>query len=145
MSRSGYGDEYDIGAPWLYRQAVDRAMAGKRGQAFLRELLAALDALPEKRLITEELERDGEVCAIGSVGKARGTDMSKVDAYDPRQVASLFGIAWSMAAEIAYMNDEEPYRPETPEERFTRIRAWVAAQLIEWDDPQSPEHPDTKS
>ena len=46
MSRSGYGD--DIGQWDLirWRGAVQSAMCGKRGQAFLKEMLAALDALP---------------------------------------------------------------------------------------------------
>lgn len=140
MSRSGYSDDYDRDAPLeFYRQAVDRAIQGKRGQAFLRELLAALDALPEKNLIAEELEKYGRVCAIGSVGKARGIDMSNVDVTEPTQVAKLFGIAWSMAAEIEYMNDEYSIRPETPEERFTRMRAWVASQLIEWEPLSKPQ------
>ena len=70
MSRSGYSDDWDIGdnSGWLYRGAVERAIKGKRGQAFLKEMLAAMDALPEPKLIAEELEQEGAVCAIGSVG-----------------------------------------------------------------------------
>src|SRR5262245_16738600 len=34
-----------------WRGAVHAAIFGKRGQAFLTELLAALDALPEKKLL----------------------------------------------------------------------------------------------
>lgn len=139
MSRSGYSDDYEGDRPLeFYRQAVDRAMQGKRGQAFLREMLAALDALPEKKLIADDLERDGAVCAIGAVGKARGIRMDGIDIHDPREVAARFGVAWSMAAEIEYMNDEYLLRPETDEERFARMRKWVEAQLIEWA-PLSPE------
>ncbi len=50
MSRSGYSDDCDNLQLW--RQAVDRAISGKRGQAVLREMLASLEALPQKRLIS---------------------------------------------------------------------------------------------
>lgn len=57
MSRSGYSDDYD-GDNWdliRWRGAVTSAIRGKRGQAFLREALAALDAMPEKQLIAGDL------------------------------------------------------------------------------------------
>jgi hypothetical protein len=135
MSRSGYSDDYDD--QWgliCWRGAVASAIRGKRGQAFLREMLAAMDALPEKKLIKGDLEADGAVCAIGSVGRARGVDMSGLDPEDREKVAATFGIAPAMAAEIVYENDEQwGASRETPEERFTRMRQWIEAKLIEWD------------
>lgn len=60
MSRSGYTDDCDDNwAIICYRGALKSAMRGKKGQAFLKELLAALDAMPRKRLIREHLEIDG--------------------------------------------------------------------------------------
>ena len=133
MSRSGYSDDWD-GEHWeiaLCQGKVARAFKGKRGQAFLKDMLAALDALPEKRLIANELETvDGAVCAIGSVGKARGVDMSKLDPEDPWGVADAFNIAPSMAREIVYVNDEEGSYNETPEQRFDRIRRWILQEII---------------
>jgi hypothetical protein len=132
MSRSGYVDDWD-GDDWQYalcRGRVVRAFQGKRGQAFLKEMLATLDAMPEKRLIADDLETaDGAVCAIGSVGKARGVDMSKLDPEDADGVAAAFGIAPSMAREIVWTNDEGGDLKETPEERFARIRKWVASEI----------------
>lgn len=128
MSRSGYSDDCEYIE--LYRGAVERAILGKRGQAFLKEMLAALDALPNKRLVDSELEKDGEVCAIGSVGKQRGVDMSSIDPSDQQRVAEIFGIAWSMAAEIAFINDDDWAREkEAPEHRFERVRAWVVQNI----------------
>jgi hypothetical protein len=71
--------------------------------------------------------------------------------YDADALAREFDIAPSMAAEIVYVNDEAddgrwqlgPYAPdpwpdwpqygrfvpETPEQRWARVRAWVAEQL----------------
>ncbi len=134
MSRSGYTDECENLALW--RGAVERAIKGKRGQAFLREMLDALDALPEKRLIAHELKRDdGAVCALGSVGVRRGIDMPKVsgDEWDDpvEGMGKLFGIAEAMAKEIQYVNDEQNYRPETDEQRFLRVRQWVRSQLTD--------------
>jgi hypothetical protein len=132
MSRSGYSEDGDL-EQWsliCWRGAVNSAIKGARGQAFLREMLAALDALPEKKLIAGELAAHGEVCAIGSVGQRRGLDMSKLDPEDRDSVAGAFGIAPAMAAEIVFENDNDfSWRTETPEARFARMRAWVVAQI----------------
>lgn len=127
MSRSGYSGDCENIAMW--RGAVASAIRGRRGQAFLKEMLAAFDVLPEKKLVAWELEKGGEVCAIGSVGKVRGVDMSKIDPEDYEAVAATFGIAPAMAAEIVWENDEAGPSKETPEERFSRVRAWIVAQI----------------
>lgn len=150
MSRHGYIDDMDdVLAHGRWRAAVNSAINGKRGQAFLRELLAALDALPEKNLIEEELVADGHVCALGAVGHARGLDMSKIDPGDCEGIHTHFGIANAMAREIIWINDEvcgdyvecegpptryretptRFYVPPTPEKRFEQVRAWVIAHL----------------
>ena len=140
MSRSGYSDECEHIELW--RGAVDRALGGARGQHFLRKLRDALDAMPVKRLIANAIaDRTGEVCAMGAVDPS-----ARVDPHDRDAVGRHFGIAPAMAAEIAYLNDEcgerwEPedvvgigrrFRtiPETPEERWTRMRAWVEQQIV---------------
>lgn len=132
MSRSGYND--DIDDHWQlirWRGAVASAIKGARGQAFLKEMLAAMDALTERRLIATKLEAAGAVCAIGAVGKARGIDMAKIDPKDTEQVARVFGVARAMACEIVYMNDEWQYwNTETPEARFARMRKWIEEQII---------------
>ena len=133
MSRSGYNEDYDDGNPWLYEQAVSRAFNGHRGQAFLRDMLAALDAMPVKRLIAHEWVKGDEACALGVIAKARGVsgDVAKYDPGDPegaRGAAYLLNIAESMAREVVYWNDECARR-ETPEERWTRMRKWVASAI----------------
>jgi hypothetical protein len=136
MSRSGYSD--DIDNDWQlirWRGAVASGLRGKRGQAFLREMIAAFDALPEKRLIANNLQApEGSVCSLGAVGKVRGLDMAALDPEDHPNVAHAFNVAHAMACEIMYLNDEGAFR-ETPEERFTRMRAWAVSQLIEWEEP----------
>lgn len=128
MSRSGYDDNIDDEWQLIrWRGAVASAIRGKRGQAFLKEMLAALDALPEPKLLKKELEADGAVCAIGAVGRARGVDMSKIDPEVPAQVCNAFDIPDALAREIMFENDEGVayWHAETPEDRFTRMRAWI--------------------
>jgi hypothetical protein len=131
MSRSGY--TYDCDDHWAairWSGALKSVMRGKRGQAFFQELLDALDALPQKRLIQHELIKEGEVCALGSVALKRGMDMSHVDPEDYDQVAEAFNINEKLAREVEYQNDEcGHWNGETPEERFERIRAWVVKQI----------------
>jgi hypothetical protein len=131
MGRSGYCDDWDCDqwAMIRWRGAVESALKGKRGQAFLKELVQALDALPEKKLIDDKLiSEDGSVCALGAVGKARSLDMSNIDPHDPETVSSKFGIALAMAREIEYMNDEW-FHSETPEQRFDRMRHWAVSYI----------------
>ena len=124
MSRSGYVDDPEHLE--LYRANVARSIQGRRGQAFLRELAAALDAMPVKELIQERLIDEGNnVCAIGAVCRSRGLDVSNVDCHDPDEVGKTVGISHIMAAEIEYMNDEFPWEPETPAQRWQRMRKWV--------------------
>ncbi len=146
MSRSGYTEDCDDPlACGRAKAAVNSAMRGRRGQAFLKELLAALDALPEKRLIREDLEAPAtgmplkerhDVCALGAVGRARGLDMSNLDPHDHDTIAARFGIAHMMACEIMYWNDDN-YRLETPERRFERMRKWIADQIVSEQPPEA--------
>jgi len=137
VSRSGYDDYYDGDDYWdliRWRGAVQSAIRGRRGQAFLRDMLTALDELPAPRLICGYLYRDGPeggVCALGAVGLARGMDMTDLDSYDREQVAIAFAVAPALAAELSYINDESSARPESPDERWVRVRAWVVASLLE--------------
>jgi hypothetical protein len=126
MSRSGYSDDCD--GYGLWRGTVLSAIRGKRGQAFLQALVDALDALPEKRLITHELAAEEGVCAIGSVGRLRGVDMDRLDPEDYDAVAKTFGIASPLAREIAYVNDEKTDYM-TPEHRWQYVREWAERQL----------------
>lgn len=162
MSRSGYSD--DCEDQWgliRWRGAVNSAINGKRGQAFLREALAALDAMPEKRLVTDELQADGDFCTLGVVGAARGLQLEKIDTEDWQQLSHEFGISEALAREIMFENDQTfqdhmdkyvvicgPMRPHypdwgkherrfivdnprAPELRWNRMRAWIQKHIKE--------------
>lgn len=131
MSRSGYVDDFDPWAMIRWRGAVSAAIRGRRGQALLRGLADAMDAMPEKRLIADELESQGEHCALGVVGKNRGVDMADIEPDNEHQVSSAFNIAKALAQEIVFINDEACVFDETPEQRWVRVRRWVEDNLIE--------------
>jgi hypothetical protein len=133
MGRSGYSDDCDdeYNTANLFNANIARATKGKRGQAFLRALAEALDAMPEKRLVADELETaEGGVCALGCLGKAQGKDLRGVDTEDYDKLGELFGIAPLLAREVMFENDDDfGYRTETPEVRWQRVRRWVTRQI----------------
>lgn len=135
MSRSGYTDDNDDDplAHGRWRQAVKRSLEGKRGQALLRDLVDALDAMPEKELYPGSFATaEGEFCTLGVLGAKRGTkmdDLGDEDECDPDLVGQRFGIAPAMAAEIMYLNDE--YMVDT--------RMWLDVMIC---GPMRPHHPD---
>lgn len=141
MSRSGYTDDcwgFDL---IMYRGAVDKAIAGRDGQAFLLEMIESLDALATKELIPNSFVATEGVCALGSVALKRGLDTSKIDVENDDvswKAADLFKISPKLAAEIMYMNDERgggysyatnSYVVETPDQRWKRIREWAVSHL----------------
>lgn len=132
MSRSGYTDcEEDWLALGRWRGMVASATRGKRGQAFFREMLEALDALPEKFLQAGVIVKDGECCAMGAVAIKRGMNVTWLEEEDSEAVGDAFGIAPCLAAEIAFMNDECYAHVEDGFERFKRMRAWIVSQVKE--------------
>lgn len=130
MSRSGYTDDYGDDDPLAmgrWRAAVRSAINGKRGQAALREILVALDAMPDKGLIGESLiTADGEFCTLGVLGSARGLDMSNIDPEDAEAVAALFNLAPAMVREIVFENDEGV-------ETYTWRDVEICGPLRHWD------------
>lgn len=140
MSRAGYSEDLDNWALIRWRGRVASATRGRRGQKLLKDMLAALDAMPDKALVVGELETpEGDVCALGALGRARGLDMANIDPDESDQVAAAFGIAEPLAREIVYMNDEVFDRwydqrnrrmiDLTPHQRWEKMREWVAAQI----------------
>jgi hypothetical protein len=148
MSRSGYSEDCDDWDLIRWRGAVKSAIRGKRGQDLLRELATAMDAMPVKELVAEEFQSDGQFCALGVVGAARGMPVAHLVDAEREEVAKTlaktFGIAEALAAEIMDVNDnsghfygrwalgntrgEEAERADR-ERRWQKVRAWVAQQI----------------
>jgi hypothetical protein len=130
MSRSGYADDMDDSWNYIkWRGRVASSIRGKRGQKLLTEMLAALDAMPQKRLIADELVQDGEYCALGVLGAAKGLALDSIDPHDTETVAAQFDVAEPLVREIVFINDEAGWWDDPPEERWRRVRNWVARQI----------------
>lgn len=130
MGRSGYNYDYDEpGALAMWRGVIASATRGKRGQRFFRDLVSALDAVPDKRLIANEFQRDdGAMCALGALAKVKGADLAEWREEDYELLGEAFDIAHQLAQEVMFMNDEER-SSETREDRWIRMRAWAASQI----------------
>ena len=129
MSRHGYSDDFDGNLQLgRCRGQVNSATRGKRGQAFFIALVEALDALPEKRLIKNELRQDGEVCTLGALGARRGLPLETMDPEDHEGLAGVFDVAHQLIQEVEYVNDEHGYE-DTPEQRWVRMRKWASEQV----------------
>lgn len=129
MSRSGYSDDCDNWALIRYRGAVESAIRGARGQAFLKEMLTALDSMPVKELVEGELEADGSYCALGVVGKSRGINLAEIDAENSSEVAQALGISRALAKEIVYMNDESMGYSAANLTRWQIVRNWAVDNI----------------
>lgn len=151
MSRSvNESDEWTEARQCLWDNAVSRATYSKRGQKVLQEIEAALLALPEKRLI-EGLLCDGTgVCAVGALAAHRKvlagstwqeafTVLDESGDYDEddygnsvddtaRFAEEKLKMAFSLAWDLAYDNDHR-YGALSPEERYTRVLAWVRGRI----------------
>jgi len=163
MSRSGlYEDDGDDPLAFgRWRAQVKSATRGKRGQAFLRDLLAALDSMPSKRLIAGNLEFDGrpefpypnpwediivggdelvtgrgEVVHVGEVC-ALGA-LGQARGLDMTKLSvddpEFIADAFGVAHQLAreiIWVNDDDCKGASPEERFASVRAWVARQIRE--------------
>jgi hypothetical protein len=149
-------DEDRPGQFALWDANVRRSLRGKAGQLALRELEQALLAMPEKRLIKDELvDADGDVCAVACYARHKGLDLSQ---FDPEEESDEVGVAagmprlvaWKLVAlndvvldtvwEVAhgpvqrgfgtYKGGVAHVRDMTPEERYERVLAWVRRHLM---------------
>ena len=129
MSRCGYSDDLDQRDLAMWRGHVASAIRGKRGQELLRDMRLALDAMPEKRLIRDELEEDGEVCALGAVGRYRKLDLTEVDGHDHERLGSLLNVAPCLVQEVEFINDEWGLHNSSPEQVWQSVSGWVDKML----------------
>lgn len=142
---------------FLWEANLERSLKGRKGQSALRELEAALLALPDKRLIANDtVSADGSVCAIAALAKHRGyqgdmtlpkqpdwnsdadKDSPYWDDYEYEEavegamvkIATDLGVPPMVAKAIIYENDNDDYRPDpTPEKRYARVLSWVQRKI----------------
>lgn len=132
--RIDYNDDESFpGQFHIWQANCERSLRGKAGQRELRELEAALLALPSKRLIHGSLtNEEGEVCAIACYAKHKGVDLSKFDPeYESDEVGIAAGMPRLVAWKVVEQNDIAADRRLTPEERYEKVLAWVREQLCQ--------------
>lgn len=131
MSRSGYTDDMDDLSFGRWRAIIASATRGRRGQAFFKELLVALDSMQDKRLIKDDaIDEDGCMCTLGAAARHKGIDPEDLDVYDHEDLGKRLNIAEQLSQEVMFINDEWGSSSETPEQRWQRMRDWVASQII---------------
>ncbi len=147
--RIGYSEEEAWQGQFaLHRANTERAIRGKAGQAALRDLEAALLAMPRKRLVVKALAQGGEVCAIGALlvlkrvrsGATYEAAAAEIEAtykpddiadgaYQTDDIADGEGVAPAMVAwRLVELNDIR-HEDATPEERYEIVLGWVRSKL----------------
>ncbi len=141
MSRCGYnedGGDDDL-ALGRWRGQISSALRGKRGQRFLRDLVAALDAMPVKELVSGELEtQEGAVCALGCLAKHQEKSVKVSQDWDESdwdKLGEAFNIAPQLAQEVMWINDDDNgrnyYRRVDPDnaKRWRDVREWATRNI----------------
>jgi hypothetical protein len=131
MGRSGYSDDGEYESNWdeiMAAGQLQAAIRGKRGQKFLGDLVEALDALPEKRLIAEELRSSEGVCALGCVGVSRGLNLEGLDSWQHDKMADIFDISLTLVRQVEWLNDDDCFW-QTPEQRWQSVRKWAVSHV----------------
>lgn len=142
----------------LWEANQERSLKSKRGQQALRRLEAALLALPEPKLVADEIKTaDGLVCALGALAISEGYQGSMDLPQPPAEDASdeewdkwnahaddeygdsaiedaMLALAKSLdvpklvAVAIIYENDDS-YGTQTPEARYSKVLKWTQSWL----------------
>jgi hypothetical protein len=125
-------------ASYLWEANQERSLKGRKGQAALRRLEAALLALPAKRLVADTLEDgEGQVCALAALAKHEhyeGSLQLPEEKWDDGEgdgqiEAAMLALAEELkvpklvAIAIIARNDEGYLRD--PRTRYNHILQWV--------------------
>lgn len=141
--RINYSDEEDRPGQFdLWQANCRRSLNGRAGQAALRELEAELMAMPERRLIADDLAADGEVCAVGALMKRRLVTAGAEPTAAQARLEDLNDSEWEsdyvaaqetrvprlVAWKLVELNDIE-LEGMTPEARYSAVLEWVRGQI----------------
>lgn len=132
--RINYSEDEDYPGQFeLWQANCRRSLLGAKGQAALRELEAALLALPSKRLIRNDLDDGADVCAIGALVRFKQITPQADAEFEMEDVGIECGMPRLVAWKVVELNDVElDYRwllgrsvEITPEDRYQRVLEWV--------------------
>lgn len=157
MSRfDGAGDGEGAMPYALWQHNAEMALKGKRGQQALRDMKAALGALPKRELIEGnliEVKRDEDdldkivgfegVCAVGAYALYKGQTPEQLrgwnryysggddegDCWSTSEAGKAAGLTYTLAWELSQRNDET-YSDLTPSARWWAMYGWVCSELM---------------
>jgi hypothetical protein len=141
MSRSGFHEIYDYDRDAILSMGRTKgqilsASRGKRGQAFFRKALAALDKMEDKRLAggTFGVAQGGCMCLLTSLatetGRASVLTPGRDLEYDDTicdDMADAFNVAPILLRDLVWDNDENA--PRDPASRWQWMRDRIEAAI----------------
>ena len=157
MSRVNFDDydedEYSDLRAFAFGWNEKQALGGRKGQKFLREMEAALLALPRKELVANVfVAEDGGVCPLAALALKRSKDAGKTEDDALAEVRNLLSMEDAfydnssyenceyaakalktnryMAYAVMYCADEQA-RKLNLSERYDAVLAWVRKNLKE--------------
>lgn len=161
MSRFWDGDGDNERPPHWWEIDLQRALTSGRGQRFLKEIEAALLAMPKHELaegyIVEPMDFDegiiGNVCAVGAYAAYRQVQQGKTwnqafsdlaekwggeqdDHWNTQQLGRSLGLTRTVAYELAWQNDEQ-FGDLPPDERWREMLRWVRSKIRQGNDQSS--------
>lgn len=144
----GCDDVHDQLRSWAFTGNIERSLRGRKGQKFLRELEAALLALPEKEIVAGTFHDGDKVCPLGAVyvqrRLAKGLSREEAFADMDREIGSsedrdefelieaagsALGICTPLAYAVIAQADEWISKDATPEVRYGIILQWVRGRI----------------
>jgi hypothetical protein len=141
MTRLYYDDDCNPSEEGLRQGWLRSAIRGQRGQRFLRDLVAALDALPAPELSSGSLEdpETGCCCAFGAVRRFRGPENVRLcfhpeeEDMTPDSLAEPFGVPETLAWAVVQANEEmsSGNTERDRRRRWAEVRAWAVCNLQE--------------
>jgi hypothetical protein len=141
MTRLYYDDDCGPSEEGLRQGWLRSAIRGQRGQRFLRDLVAALDALPTPELSSGALEdpETGCCCAFGAVLRFRGAENVPLwfhpeeEDMMPDSLAEPFDVSKTLAWAVVQANEEmcSSNTEQDRRRRWAEVRAWAVCNLQE--------------
>lgn len=97
-------------------------------KVFYTDIIAALDALPRKVLITCYFEYRGESCTLGACGSARGLDLNDICL---KRIDAIAKVDSFVTKDISVKNDQFE---GSNEGRWVHMRNYVQSKLDKLED-----------
>ena len=125
--KSGYTKDPDRRVEARWKSRLPRIMRAPAAQSVLRDLIRALDAIQDRRLPPRWLASDAIPRPLATAIR-RLTPPDEIEVVDGLPVTRpAKGVGDDLDARD---DDAQRERPETPRQRWLRVRAWARDNLV---------------